>query len=438
MKFVQRPLLSQSLQFKQFLSPQLIQKFNILQHSFSELEHAISEMLTENVMIESNSTESLHSVSFKQVDISETSSTLHDNITLKEYLVKQLRLLGVSEKDYQIMYQLIDALDNRGYLTNFDSVSSNLMTRFNVSKRHVQKLLLLLQDFEPDGVGARDLSECLAIQIKHYDFDQISLKDPILLIVTQYLTELSEKKYSYISQKANLSIEAVELIARFVKENLSPNPGSSFSSHSLFIRPSFSVKLKEGQLKIINLEQQKTTGLTLSSKRHSLLNEAKNDANAKLFLEEQLKKAEQFIESVKQRHEKLNQLINYIVQHQNSAFKYGLSYLIPLQQSVISQHLSLSASMISRSLSQKYIETDFGVLSLKQFCPRNYFGLTKDRFIELISSILSEKKLASDSEICRCLNDRGISIARRTVAKYRKLANVPARFPSIGQKKNKL
>ena len=89
MKFVQRPLLSQSLQFKQFLSPQLIQKFNILQHSFSELEHAISEMLTENVMIESNSTESLHSVSFKQGDISETSSTLHDNITLKEYLVKQ-------------------------------------------------------------------------------------------------------------------------------------------------------------------------------------------------------------------------------------------------------------------------------------------------------------------------------------------------------------
>ncbi|MEK9657153.1 MAG: hypothetical protein VW378_02120 [bacterium] len=436
--------LAQKLTLSQSLHPSLLQKFKILQYSYHDLQRSIEESCQDNIMLDITDNyipikSSQLSYSNHDEDVRSLAISDLEPVSLEDYLLKQVKLIGLPLSDFRVISFLIHSLDERGYFTDFSAIEKKALDRFSLSKRKLLSLLKILQNLEPDGVGARSLSECLALQVEHYNFEDPSLKKPILAVVKHHLQAISEKKFKSVAISLSLPENGIIAIADFIKQNLDPSPCSKFiQSHTSYIRPSFKVELSNNQLKLLNLETSSGPTLSLSSRYQHLLNEAKGDASATVFLTQQLKKAKELISAINHREDHLNKLVKTLLSKQEAAFRHGLAYLTPLSQKSLSQELSLSPSMISRTLSQKYVETPFGLLSLRQFCPRNYFGFTKERFLQVIKHVLEEFPRASDQQISRTLIERGISIARRTIAKYRHELAIPARFMAVPRSSSSL
>ena len=430
--------LNQKQTLKLKLSPSLIQRFFCLQSSSFELNDYIEKFVNENPLCELDYSEIKSSSNIQNnIDLASFAFSSDEALCLDDYLKKQLSLLDCSIKKKEIIIALIDKLNSKGFFEDYPSVESEICRRFHVSKKIVHEQLLILQDFDPDGIAARSLQESLTIQIEHYEFSDEDLKNYLLELVKNHFLLIGKNQLNKIAKAMSLSQDAVKAMLNFIKENLTPNPASRFSQVSpSYIAPSYKVYYDFDQKKLIyeDKEKQLTPKLRLSSNFQKLLDESKYDRDSFVFLSKQLEDAKQLISSLENRQQLLSRIIKSIASVQEESFKKGLHYLKPLFQRELAEKLNVSRSAVSRILSQKFIETPFGILSLKQFCPRRYFGRSKENFLKILQNCLEENPNASDANISAILRRYEIDIARRTVAKYRKELSISARFKPVNRK----
>ncbi len=421
------------LKLKHILSPKVIQMLKIFQLPYKEMEEQVYQEIKENMCLEVIRFDQLTEYAFSKKgsqssdlmgkDISEFVSDISEPLGLHEYLVSQLDLENVSEKDYPIARFLIEQLDERGYLNHYSEIKENAKTQFKVSDRKIHEILTLIQSLEPEGVGARSLKECLLIQIREHQFENEKLRDILTKAVTYYLDDLGNKEYGTIAAGLEIETEGVEAIAHFIKENLTANPGANFSSIPLnqHVIASFEAKIEDGNIHLTHLEREKGIQVGLSQKYLQMVSDPNTDKETKTFLMEKIKKAKEWIETIEKRHEALEKLAHYILTRQKSFLEKGSFYLEPLLQKEVAVQLNLSPSTVSRIVSSKYVQTPHGLFSLKQMCPRDRFGKTTRRLLRIVQDMMKHYPELSDEKIAQLLRKEGIPIARRTVNKYRHL-----------------
>ena len=359
-----------------------------------------------------------------------------------EYLYEQLGVTNFSEEQRQLAEYIIGNIDDDGYLRrDLLSISDDLAFNMNieVSEQELHDILSAIQEFDPAGVGARDLRECLLIQLnrkKGADFDQAKT------IVKDYFEEFTKKHYTKIQTRLNLSEEqlkhSIDLILK-----LNPKPGSSYSNplnkSNMHIVPDFILENNDGELSL-SLNQRNVPDLKINetylSMLHSLGNHQrhKNQKEAMMFVKQKLDSAKWFIDAIQQRQTTLLLTMSEIINFQEDYFQDGdETKLRPMILKDIAERTNLDISTISRVSNSKYIQTHFGIYPLKYFFSE---GMQKDDGEEVstreIKKILQDcidnedkKRPLTDEKLAKILKDKSYNIARRTVAKYREQLGIP-------------
>jgi RNA polymerase sigma-54 factor len=362
--------------------------------------------------------------------------------TFHEFLYEQLGMVKLTEEERQLAEYIIGNIDDDGYLRReLIAISDDLAFNLNieVSEKELLRILKIIQDFDPPGVGARDLRECLLIQLnkKRGDKNQVPY-----IIVDEFFDEFTKKHYTRIQSKLELSdAELKDAIDHILK--LNPKPGSSYSNplnkSNQHIVPDFILENIDGEL-ILSLNQRNVPELKINEAYLGMLralgdnHKNKNKKEALQFVKEKLDSAKWFIDALQQRQTTLLQTMSEIISFQNEYFLDGdETKLRPMILKDIAERTNLDISTISRVSNSKYIQTHFGIYPLKYFFSE---GLQKDDGEEVstreIKKILQDcidnedkKKPLTDDKLALILKKKTYNIARRTVAKYREQLGIP-------------
>lgn len=371
-------------------------------------------------------------------------SPLASQSTFQEYLMEQARATFYNETDLLLAIHLINSIEEDGYLRReLRSIVNDLAFNENIStsEDHLEKLLIKIQNFDPAGIGARDLQECLLLQLYKKDYGDnpaISLAETI---ISEQMEAFSKKHYDKI--KRSLKIDDEQLKAAILEiVKLNPKPGETGVSNSKtqYIVPDFTVTNTDGVLEV-SLNSRNAPDLRISASYSETLkaydsspNKAQNLKDAVQYIKQKLDGAKWFIDSVKQRQNTLMSTMEAIVQRQKEFFIEGdETCLRPMILKDIANQVGLDISTISRVANSKYVETSFGIFPLKFFFSE---GIVNDDGEEVsnreIKKILSnaieaedKSKPLTDEALMDLLKEKGYNIARRTVAKYREQLNIP-------------
>lgn len=470
----QRLILQQKLLQK--LSPQQIQVIKLLEIPTMQLEQRIKKELEENPVLEmesdnplqtddSGNTETDESKDFDNEEFSMDDYYEDDEIptyklntnnyskddkyidvpfsvgtTFHEFLYEQLGLVNLSEKEKELSEYIIGNIDDDGYLRrDLMAISDDLAFNMNmdVTEEELTNILFAIQEFDPPGVGARNLRECLLLQLKRKEGKEYDLAK---VIVTDYFTEFTKKHYDKISTKLDLSDEELKQgIEQVLK--LNPKPGSSYSNPlnkaNQHIVPDFILDNIDGELNL-SLNQRNVPNLIINDTYQDMLRNLsksqKSDKEAMLFVKQKLDSAKWFIDAIQQRQTTLLLTMSEIISFQKEYFQNGdETKLKPMILKDIAERTNLDISTISRVSNSKYIQTHFGIYPLKYFFSE---GLQKDDGEEVstreIKKILEEcvenedkRKPLTDEKLAQILKEKSYNIARRTVAKYREQLGIP-------------
>jgi RNA polymerase sigma-54 factor len=361
--------------------------------------------------------------------------------SLEDHLLWQLALSGVSDSDKAIGQMIIGNLDEDGYLRILlEEVASDA----KVSTEHAESVLRLIQSFDPPGVAARDLQECLLIQLGSLDrtvgIDEgrrIRLKGSVVeAIVTHHLKDLEKKHYARIAKALGVTPEEV-FAATHVIEGLEPKPGRPYSTANNYaIVPDVFVVKNEGEW-VVLLNDDGMPRLRISPYYKQLMSNSKQSSDAtKAYLEEKLRGAQWIIRSIEQRNKTIIKVVGSIIKFQEQFFEKGVQYLKPLVLKQVAEDIGLHESTISRVTANKYMYCPQGILELKYFF--NTGIQRSDQAAEELSSVTVREMIRKmveeedsqhplkDQEIAARLQKNNILIARRTVAKYRSEVNIPS------------
>ncbi|SKA93568.1 RNA polymerase, sigma 54 subunit, RpoN/SigL [Caloramator quimbayensis] len=343
--------------------------------------------------------------------------------SLWDYLKEQLMLSPINKIDRKIGDFVIDCIDENGYLTtDINEISKKL----NVNIENVERIISLIQTFEPSGVCSRDIKECLIIQLKNRDID-----DPILEnIINTMLQEVGEGNIIKIAKENGISNEKALEYINIIK-TLDPKPGVRYSSdETKYIVPDVILEKIDGKY-VVTVNEDCVPNLKINSLYRKLINN-KNCPEYN-YVKEKLSSALWLIKSIEQRIETIKKVVTAIVEYQIDFFEYG-SDLKPLTLKQIADITSLHESTVSRAVKGKYIQTPKGLFEIKNFFIKGIQTKTgedistvrlKERIKEIIKSENIENPL-SDQQIADKMNNEGLNISRRTVAKYREEMNIPS------------
>ena len=459
-------MLRQSLQQKQTqkLSPLQIQTIKLIELTGLELEQRIEKELEENPVLDEVSDEdredSPRNISLSEYrgedptpsyklyvnnqskDLKPQYNTFSVKESFHQSLEDQLGYCDLDERQRQIALFIIGMIDDDGYLRrDLDSLTDDIAFRLNIETTvdEVEDILFIIQDFEPAGVGARDLRECLLIQLAaKKKTASVELAQTIL---QDYFEEFTKKHYSKIINRLGISEDELkEAIAEIVR--LNPRPGGqiddSYSEQTQQVVPDFIVDLKDGELEM-SMPRFSTPELRINKKYADVLMEAANSATrekkeAASFVKQKLDSAKWFIEAVKQRQNTLQSTMQAILDYQHDFFIDGdETKLKPMVLKNIAEATGLDISTISRVVNSKYVQTHFGIYPLKYFFSEGLVAndgeevSTREIKTILSTCIEEEDKHAplTDEELVAVLNEKGYQVARRTVAKYREQLNIP-------------
>lgn len=475
-------MLKQRLQQKllQKLSPQQIQMIKLLEIPAMQLEQRIKKELEENPVLEEGSHETAES---SDAPGSETPGESTSDLSIEEYvnqenatpayrlqsrnfskddkkedipfsvgdtfhdhLETQLGLRSLTEKQKQIGLYILGNIDEDGYLRRTpDAMVDDLafLQNMEVSLEEVMDVLRIVQDFEPAGVGARDLQECLLLQLNTRE-DANAHSGLAYTIVKDYFQEFTRKHYDKIISRLGIDEDDLrDALEEIVK--LNPKPGSGFSDplnkSSEHIVPDFTLDYFDGEFQL-NLNTRSIPELRLSRQYTEMLeaymrSKNKNSQDQKdaiNFVKQKLDAARWFIEAIKQRQNTLMVTMQAILDYQKDFFREGdETKLRPMILKDIADRTELDISTISRVANSKYIQTHFGIYSLKFFFSE---GLQTEGGEEVssreIKKILTDcidgedkRKPLTDDELAEILQKKGYHIARRTIAKYREQLDIP-------------
>ena len=386
-----------------------------------------------------NTYSSINSYDENFIDYESTNTAVD---TLQDHLLWQLNLTTMSEKDKTIGLAIIDAIDHQGMLTvDIQSIHSDFEPELEVELDEVLAVLHRIQLFDPIGVGYRDLSECLLVQLNQYeDPEQENLINNAKFIIEHHIKLLGNRDYAQLMRKTKLKEaelqKTIELIA-----NLEPKPGANISPPTTnYIVPDVIVtkKVESGQWKV-ELNPETAPKIRINSNYASLVKRA-SSSDDNNYLRDNLQEARWFIKSLQSRNETLMKVATRIVEHQKGFLEFGEEAMKPLVLHDIAKAVDMHESTISRVTSQKYMHTPRGIFELKYFFSSHVTtkggGECSSTAIRAIIKKLiaaeNARKPLSDSKITQLLEEKGINVARRTIAKYRESLSIP---PSNERKK---
>jgi len=335
-------------------------------------------------------------------------------------LLNQLNLENFKDKESKIAMELIDSIDSRGYISNYNELKIDIQKKHKVQGRKIFDILKTIHTFEPEGVGARDLKECLLIQLHQKNFENPQLESILKKTIQNHLEDIADNNLKAIEKGLSIPSEGIPNIIQFI-QTLNPVPGSKFSNEPVekVVIPSFSFELENSKIKIINYEEKKGFQLGLSPTYQKMLENPDLDSDTQEFLKQKLDRATSFLENIENRRKNLESMTQTLANHQHDFLKNGIEYMKPLLQKSLSRELNLSPSTISRILTSKYVETPHGTFSLKQLCPRGHKGYTAVQIQSIISKLVKTDSTLTDERIQSHLSLHGLDVARRSVAKYR-------------------
>ncbi len=458
---------------KLVLTPQLQQAIKLLQLPQLELTQALNQELTENPFLEELQEEQLAKEEEKkgESESSEPSSNNEDvlapleslmtfrtdeyfeergsdgrdlgyftpgtdapasfeqfvssSTNLYEHLNWQLRLNTSDEELQSLGEVIIGNIDDNGYL----GVSDEELARMcEVPRERVEEAVRLVQQLDPSGIGARNLRECLLLQVRALDLGGTLVEK----IVENNLEDLARKNYKAIAKQHGATLEDV-MIALKIIEELDPKPARNFSSHETnYVIPDVYVEKTDGEYQII-LNDEGLPRFRLNNQYRKLLrNKDALTAEEKKFLEEKLRSALWLIKSLDQRNKTIYKVTESILKFQRDFFDYGPQHLKPLNLKDVATDIGMHESTVSRVTSSKFLACSHGILSFRFFFSSSLRGAKGDVSStivkELIRKIISEedpRKPFSDQKIADFLKQKSIRIARRTVAKYREELKIP-------------
>lgn len=435
------------------MTPELRQAIAILQMSTLELSEYIQKELEENPFLDEREPEEVPEREREDQEAeAEANSTLeqwiefhHDRdsaympqekeeekslenfITsrpsLIDHLEFQLRMVTRDELDLRIGEYLIGSIDNNGYLT---MELSEVAEQMGVTESRVEEVLEMIHTFHPYGVGARDLPECLLIQLHHYGKD-----DPVITtIVKNHLEDIGRGRLNRIAQAVNLSIQQVQEICDLIR-TLDPKPGLQYSNSDQikYIIPDIFVEKVDGEYVVIVNDFQ-FPRLTVNRLYEKIMRQTESTftPETRKYLEEKIGSAMWLIRSIEQRRMTLYKVARCIVDIQKDFLDNGVACLKPLTLREVADIVEVHESTVSRATTNKYIQTPQGLFELKYFfstgvqCTRSEEKVSarsiKKRIEELVAQEDPTRPL-SDEAIAQTLQEQGICISRRTVAKYR-------------------
>jgi RNA polymerase sigma-54 factor len=344
--------------------------------------------------------------------------------TLGERLMGDLRAV-LDHQDVMIAEFLIGSLDERGFLSQ--SVPE-LARQFGADEARVAHVLEELQHIGPPGIGARDLQECLLLQLDHMVHEQDLAEPPhVRSILTDYLTELGAHKYGYIAQKLGITSDDVSEARDFIKSHLTPYPvmeAADFQtwgspSRAQYVSPDVVIKLEEGEF-VVEVMESRRFYMRLNPMYNRLAGElrgkeAQYSDNQKRHIQQYVARAKLFMSNINQRRETMLRIARVLVEVQGDFLRNGIRHLRPLTRAQVAERTGLHESTVSRATAGKYV-----MLPNRQVIPFSDFFTASLSIKDVIKEIVvREGRPLTDREIVTMLKDDGIRVARRTVAKYR-------------------
>ncbi|CDC99269.1 RNA polymerase factor sigma-54 [Alistipes sp. CAG:268] len=459
----------QVLSLQQKLSPQQIQMIKLLELPAVQLEQRIKQEIEENIALEEEERPAEEDEQPQQISVDEylreddTPSYksrinnyskddkqrpvyLTEGRSLQEYLVEQLSYRNLSERDMKLAVYLIGSIDEDGYLRrDLESISDDIAFTVGIetSVGELERLLDIIHELEPAGIGARDLRECLLLQMNQM---QVNTRARRLArkILTSYFDEFVKKHYEKLIARLQVSEEEFrDAIAEI--RRLSPKPGNLYAEGGTdttpYIVPDFILDYQDGHFQLslnsYNVPEVKINRRYVDMIRDMVGSDGRvkeKDREAIQFVKSKIDSAKWFISAIKQRHDTLMRTMQTILDYQQEYFKDGdRSKLRPMILKDIADRTGLDVSTISRVVNSKYVQTQFGIILLKSLFSE---AMQTDSGEEVssyeIKNILQQcideedkRKPLTDETLMDILNTKGYHIARRTVAKYREMLGIP-------------
>jgi len=354
-------------------------------------------------------------------------STVADGGSLKDHLVDQVAIAGLDAERRLICLQLIDSVDEAGYMR---ADVAEVAERLGIELAAVEDVLKTLQGFDPVGVGARDLAECLALQLKSQN-----RYDPAIAALLGRLDLVARRDLAALSQLCGVDVEDVtDMIAEI--RGLTPKPGLAFGTEPVQpVVPDVFVRVGSDGGWAIELNSDTLPRLLVNSRYYSQVAKGARDKDAKLYLTECLNNANWLVKSLDQRARTILKVATEIVRQQDGFLTYGVRHLRPLNLRTIADAIGMHESTVSRVTSNKYISTPRGLFELKYFFTASIQSIdgseahsaeaVRDRIREMIQNE-EPIEILSDDRIVSLLTADGVNIARRTVAKYREAMRIPS------------
>ena len=475
-----KPTLHLKLSQQLKLTPQLQQSIRLLQLSTLELNQEIERIVQENPLLElgedwnahatdySPQSEGVNSPEFESAPSDMTvqedkilpnetheneSEWLQENLfsyntydddeyeapqlpatpaSLREYLnVQASCLMHISDRERRIVGLLIDSLDDDGYLPQpLGELMEMLPIELNISFNDLESALKLLQRLDPPGIGARSLEECLALQLQAMP-DNTAYRDQALMVVQEHLKVLASHDFSQIKKLLKCDDQILRAIQKLII-NLNPKPGAEFNpQNERYIVPDVIVTKNNGTW-VAHLNRDALPKLSINQLYANILRQAGN--NSASTLANQLNEAKWLIKNIQQRSSTILNVANVIVARQQQFFEHGEVAMRPLVLREIAEALNLHESTVSRVTTQKFMHTPRGIFELKYFFGSHVAtdsggACSATAIRALIKQLIQEensKKPLSDNKIADILEQQGIVVARRTIAKYRESLHIPA------------
>ena len=453
----------------QTLSPQQIQMIKLLELPTIMLEQRVKQEIEENIVLEeddrpSEDEEQEESISVDDYlreddtpgyksrinnfskDDKQRPINISEGRSLQEYLMEQLGYRNLSEQDRQVAEFLVGSIDEDGYLRrDLESVGDDIAFTLgiDVSVEQLERLLAIIHQLEPAGIGARSLQECLLLQMAQRRMDSPS-KRLAHKIITSYFDEFVKKHYEKLMSRLGVDEETFRDAIDEIK-HLSPKPGNLYSDGGVdttpYIIPDFRLDYHDGHfdlsLNSYNIPDVKINRRYVDMIRNMVSADgtvSESNREAIQFVKSKIDSAKWFISAIKQRHDTLMRTMQEILSFQQEYFKDGdKSKLRPMILKDIADRTGLDVSTISRVVNSKYVQTHFGIILLKSL----FSEAMQTESGEIVSSYEIKNLLQqcideedkrhplTDETLMNILNDKGYCIARRTVAKYREMMDIP-------------
>lgn len=422
--------LFQQQSLKLVMTKELTQAIMLLQYSSLDLTKFLEEQTLENPLIELKQNDYSNTRKIQRVSNESYTNPIDyvekDEISLYEHLLSQLTYLQLNPKEKTVIEYMIQSLDENGY---FYFLEEEIAEELNVDIHVIEESLSLIQQLDPIGVGARNLQECLLLQLKQLSERNLLAEE----IIEQYFLLFADKSWKEIARKLDVKLSEIQAVFDLV-QTLQPRPGALFQGNEpSYIIPEIEIQVKNGNVQILHQDDYLPKVSLNLQYYNRFIND--HDPVIKSYLQEKAEQCQWIMKSINQRKHTLQNVMNEIVVRQLDFFLKGPNFLKSLTMSEIADELGIHESTVSRATRDKYVQTPFGIYEMKHFFSRNIQSTSEsDMSSSQVKTILKQlietenkHKPLSDQDIVGIMQaDHGILVSRRTIAKYRDQLKIPS------------